>query len=74
MNPLDANRDSMLVRTTTKEGYYYIDETSKGVYIKPDLQPTYLLMPSPEIIRTINVINRRANWVTSFKTNKNPVP
>lgn len=64
----------MLVRTTTKEGYYYIDETSTNVFVKPDLVPTYLIVPSPEIIRTNNVINRRVKWVISFKTNKNPVP
>lgn len=31
-------------------------------------------MPSPEIVRTNNVINRKAKWVFSFKTNKNPIP
>jgi hypothetical protein len=42
--------------------------------VKPDLQPTQLMMPSPEILRTNNIINRRVSWVFSFKTNKNPVP
>lgn len=74
VNPLNSTRDSMLVKTTTKEGYYFIDETKTGVFIKPDLVPTYLILPSPEIIRTNNVINRRVQWVTSFKTNKNFVP
>lgn len=64
----------MLVRTTTKEGYFYIDESKTNVMIKPDLVPTYLILPSPEIIRTNNVISRRVKWVMSFKTNKNPVP
>lgn len=42
--------------------------------VKPDLVPTYLIMPSPEIIRTNNVINRKVSWVISFKTNKNDIP
>jgi hypothetical protein len=33
-----------------------------------------MIMPSPEILRTNNIINRRVSWVFSFKTNKNPVP
>ena len=74
VNPLNGTTDSMLVRTTTREGYYFIDETSTGVFITPTLVPTYLLLPSPEIIRTNNVINRRVKWVLSFKTNKNPLP
>jgi hypothetical protein len=74
VDPLNSTRDSMLVRTTTREGYYYIDETSTDVFILPPLQPTNLIMPSPEIIRTNNVINRKVNWVTSFRTNKNPMP
>ena len=32
------------------------------------------MMPSPEILRTNNIINRRVSWVFSFKTNKNPIP
>ncbi len=32
------------------------------------------MMPSPEILRTNNIINKRVSWVFSFKTNKNPVP
>lgn len=74
VSPLNDTRDSMLVRTTTREGYYYIDETSTGVFITPALEPTSFIMPSPEIIRTNNVINRRVSWVTSFRTNKNPTP
>ncbi|CDW89223.1 UNKNOWN [Stylonychia lemnae] len=74
IDPLNGTTDSMLVRTTTKEGYYFIDQTSKDVFIKPDLVPTYLILPSPEIIRTNNVINRKVSWVLSFKLNKNSVP
>ena len=37
VSPLNATRDSLLVKTTTKEGYYYIDETKTNVFIKPDL-------------------------------------
>lgn len=59
VNPLNVTRDSMLVRTTTKEGYYYIDESNTNIFITPALVPTYLIMPSPEIIRTNNVINRK---------------
>ena len=31
-------------------------------------------MPSPEILRTNNVINKRVSWIFSFKTNKNSIP
>jgi hypothetical protein len=72
VSPLNETRDSVFVRSTTKEEYYYVDESP--AYIKPDLVPTYLIMPSPEIIRTNNVINRKVSWVISFKTNKNAVP
>ena len=74
VDPLNGTTNSMLVKTTTKEGYYFIDQTAKDVFITPPLVPTFLILPSPEIIRTNNVINRKVSWVLSFKLNKNTVP
>ncbi len=72
VNPLNQKRDSVRITTTTKEGIYFIDFAD--VFVTPELEPTSLIMPSPEILRTNNIINRRVSWVFSFKTNKNPVP
>lgn len=74
VDPLNSTFDSMLVRTTTREGYYFIDETATDLFIKPDLVPSSFIMPSPEIIRTNNVVNRKVQWVSSFRTSKNPMP
>jgi hypothetical protein len=74
VSPLQSKRDSVVITTTTKEGVYYFDTADSGLFVKPELQPTQLMMPSPEILRTNNIINKRVSWVFSFKTNKNPVP
>jgi hypothetical protein len=74
VSPLQAKKDSVVITTTTKEGVYYFDTVDSGLFVVPDLQPTQLMMPSPEILRTNNIINKRVSWVFSFKTNKNPVP
>lgn len=74
ISPLNEIRDSIVIKTTTKETIYYIDTADKGVFVTPELAPTSLLMPSPEILRTNNVVNKKVSWVFSFKTNKNPVP
>lgn len=74
VDPLLSTRDSLLVKSTTAEGYYYLDETKKNVFVKPDLVPADLIMPSPEIIRTNNVINKRVQWVFNFQTNINYLP
>ena len=39
VTPLNSTTDSMLVRTTTSDGYFYIDQTNTGLFITPDLQP-----------------------------------
>jgi hypothetical protein len=64
----------VVITTTTREGIYYIDTADESVFVEPEMEPTQLMMPSPEILRTNNIINRRVTWVFSFKTNKNPVP
>ena len=74
VSPLQEKRDSLVITTTTREGIYYIDTADSSVFVQPEMEPTQLMMPSPEILRTNNIINRRVNWVFSFKTNKNPVP
>lgn len=45
-----------------------------GVFITPEIQPTSMIMPSPEILRTNNLVNNKVNWIFNFKTNKNVVP
>lgn len=72
ISPLNELRDGINVTTTTKEGIYFIDTAS--VLVTPEMKPSSLIMPSPEVIRTNNIINRRVSWVFSFKTNKNPIP
>lgn len=74
VTPLNSTFDSMLIRTTTREGYYFIDETAVDLFITPALVPSSFIMPSPEIIRTNNVVNRKVQWVSSFRTSKNPLP
>lgn len=74
VDPLHATKDSIRINTTTKEGYYFLDTANTSVFATPTLQPTNFIMPSPEIVRTNNVINKKTRWVFSFKTNKNPVP
>ena len=74
MSPLNVKTDSVIITTTTKEGIYFIDTADTGLFITPELKPTALIMPSPEVLRTNNIINRRVSWVFSFKTNKNPIP
>ena len=74
MSPLNVKSDSVVITTTTKEGIYFIDTADTGLFITPELKPTALIMPSPEVLRTNNIINRRVSWVFSFKTNKNPIP
>jgi hypothetical protein len=70
----DSSSDSIGIRSTTKEGYYYIDETKTNIFATPTLQPTSLNMPSPEIVRTNNIIDKRTQWVISFKITKCPIP
>ena len=72
MKPLDPQRDSLIITTTTKEGIYFKDTAE--VLVSPEILPTSLMMPSPEIIRTNNIVGALVSWVFSFKTNKNPVP
>jgi hypothetical protein len=74
VSPLNEKTDSVVITTTTREGIYFIDTADAGIFVQPEIEPTQLMMPSPEILRTNNIINRRVNWVFSFKTNKNPVP
>jgi hypothetical protein len=74
VSPLDPIKDSIVLITTTREQIYYLDTADTNVFVTPNLEPTQLIMPSPEILRTNNIINRRVSWVFSFKTNKNPVP
>lgn len=45
-----------------------------GVFITPEIQPTSMIMPSPEILRTNNLVNNKVSWIFNFKTNKNAVP
>ena len=73
VSPLNEKTDSVIITTTTKEGIYFVDTADTGVFITPELKPTSLIMPSPEILRTNNIINKRVSWVFSFKTNKNPI-
>ena len=73
VSPLQAQRDSIKITTTTKEGIYYVDTADTNVFVKPEIQPSNLIMPSPEVLRTNNIINKRVKWVFSFKTNKNPI-
>jgi len=74
VSPLNETKDSIVITTTTKEGIYYMDTANSGVFVSPEMQPTPLIMPSPEILRTNNVINSRASWIFSVKTNKNSLP
>lgn len=74
VDPLDKDADSLKINTTTKDWYYFYDTANTNVFVTPALQPTNLIMPSPEIVRTNNVINKRTKWVFSFKINKNSVP
>jgi hypothetical protein len=74
VDPLNNTADSLIVKTTTSNGEYYIDAASSGVFITPDLIPNNLILPSPEIIRDSNVVNSKVTWVVNFKINLNPVP
>lgn len=69
VNPLVSARDSIVITTTTREGVYYLDTGMANV--EPEMIPNGMIMPSPEILRTNNVINKKVAWVFSFKTNKN---
>jgi len=51
-----------------------MDTANLGVFVTPEMLPTPLIMPSPEILRTNNIINSRVSWIFSVKTNKNPLP
>jgi hypothetical protein len=57
VSPLNDKRDSVIITTTTKEGIYFIDTADTGLFIAPELKPTALIMPSPEVLRTNNIIN-----------------
>lgn len=37
VSPLDDNRDTLTINTTTKDQYYYYDTANVGVYITPAL-------------------------------------
>jgi hypothetical protein len=65
-------RDSVTITTTTREGVYFVDTASASVV--PEMIPNGMTMPSPEILRTNNLINKKVAWVFSFKTSKNVVP
>ena len=72
VNPLNSSIDYIMLKSTTKEGYYYVDQDY--IVATPALQPTALIMPSPQIIRTNNVISRKVDWIFSFSINRNPIP
>jgi hypothetical protein len=74
IDPLNKITDSLIVRTTTSDGGYYIDEMAQGVMVTPALIPNNLILPSPEITRDSNVISRKISWVINFKINLNSVP
>lgn len=74
VDPLDSVTDSLIIRTTTSDGLYYVDEAASSVFITPSLMPNNLIMPSPEITRDNNIINRKTSWVINFKINANAVP
>lgn len=54
--PFNATNDSLSVWSTTADGLYLIDGTTTGIEVTPELQPNNLIMPSPEIITTNNVV------------------
>lgn len=72
VNPLVSGKDGIVITTTTREGVYYVD--TKEVFALPEMIPNNMIMPSPEIIRTNNIVNKKVQWIFSFKTNKNVVP
>lgn len=74
VSPLNPTKDSLNITTTTREGIYYLDTANSNVFIDPELVPNNLILASPEILRTNNIINKRVAWVFSFKTSKNAVP
>ena len=59
--------------TTTDRTYYFVDSTTTGINVKPDLRPSSLVLVNPEIIRTNSYINAKTSWVINFRINKNPV-
>jgi hypothetical protein len=67
ISPLNEIRDSIVIKTTTKETIYYIDTADKGVFVTPELAPTSLLMPSPEILRTNNVLIRKSAGYSALR-------
>lgn len=72
--PLDPMRDSLQVYTTTREQKYFYDAATSGVFVRPELEPSILMMPSPEVLRTNNIVNKKVSWVFNIKTSKNLIP
>lgn len=64
---------SLSVTTTTDKTYYYVDQTTTGIFVKPDLKPNNLILVNPEVIRTNSYIAAKTSWVINFKINKNTV-
>ena len=73
VSPLKVVTDSLIVRSATNDGYQ-IDEAADSVFITPSMQPNNLIMPSPAIIRSNNIINTKTDWTITFKININDVP
>jgi len=72
VSPLIDYRDGLNITTTTSNPLYFYD--SSTVFVTPELIPAHLTMPSPEVIRTSNVVNQLVEWVFSFQTSRNIVP
>ena len=56
VTPLNVVNDSMKIWSTTANGLYFVDGTTTNIIITPTLTPNTLIMLSPEIIRTANVV------------------
>lgn len=72
VSPLIDYRDGLNITTTTSNPLYFYD--SSTVFVTPEMIPAHLTMPSPEVIRTSNVVNQLVDWVFSFQTSRNIVP
>lgn len=72
VSPLVLVRDGLNITTTTSNPFYFYDSSS--VLVTPEMIPAHLTMPSPEVIRTSNVVNQLVEWVFSFQTSRNMIP
>mmetsp|Transcript_9913 Transcript_9913/g.9780 ORF Transcript_9913/g.9780 Transcript_9913/m.9780 type:complete len:251 (+) Transcript_9913:1647-2399(+) len=64
----------MKLWSTTYDGYYFVDGQEEDLWVTPELEPSPLIMPTPEVIRTGNVVLQNVEWIINFKINKSPIP